>query len=180
VSALATAPRCGNIVPISGRGRPSKLTPAVQASICAAVRAGNFLEVAAEAAGVSRATVFEWIARGEGRDAQRRRDRVYADFADAIRQANAEAEIRAVTAWTEQARHDWRATAAFLARRWPERWAPVSRVKIDGRFVVAGRRGHVAGERTFVEVVDGWDLRRLTDDEFKTLARLREKASRTP
>jgi hypothetical protein len=54
VSALATAPRCGNVVPIRGRGRPSKLTPAVQATICAAVRAGNFLEVAAESAGVSR------------------------------------------------------------------------------------------------------------------------------
>ena len=48
----------------------ARLTAAVEQSIVAFVRAGGFAEVAAEAAGVPRATFRRWMRKGEGPEAQ--------------------------------------------------------------------------------------------------------------
>jgi hypothetical protein len=78
-------------VEIRTSGRRSKLTQDLQQRICAFIRAGAYDYVAAEAAGISRHTFFEWIRRGEGNDAERPATPLYAQFANAIRLAKAEA-----------------------------------------------------------------------------------------
>jgi hypothetical protein len=76
------------------RGRPTKLTPEVHEKIVNAVRAGNYLEIAAEFAGVHRTTVFRWLKDAEADDAPR----ALTQFRDAISRARAEAEVRVVGA----------------------------------------------------------------------------------
>jgi hypothetical protein len=50
--------------PRTSPGRPSRLTPEVQARIVDAVRVGNYLKVAAQAAGVGQSTLSLWLATG--------------------------------------------------------------------------------------------------------------------
>ncbi|MBU6429298.1 MAG: hypothetical protein KGR26_09830, partial [Cyanobacteria bacterium REEB65] len=75
----------------SPKGRPSKLTPEVQETICKYLRAGNAFKTACEAAGVAPVTGNEWRARGEDRHCSRDGDEEFASFAQATRRAEAEA-----------------------------------------------------------------------------------------
>ncbi len=84
----------------AGAGRHTKLTSDVFGAVIEAVRAGNYLHAAAGAGGVSVDTVGEWIRRGEGRD-KRASSPLYARFARALREAEAEAERRAVSVLSE-------------------------------------------------------------------------------
>jgi hypothetical protein len=47
---------------------------------------------------------------------------VYHDFAESVREAEAQAEVRALEYWRSAMLTDWRAAAGFLSRRHPERW----------------------------------------------------------
>ncbi len=83
-------------------GRRTKLTPAVFSAVVEAVRAGSYLQAAAGAGGVSANTVGEWIRRGESRENNGRESTpLYAKFAKALREAEAEAERRAVSILSE-------------------------------------------------------------------------------
>jgi hypothetical protein len=76
-------------------GRETLLTPELQQRIVSYVRAGAFDWVAAEANGVNRFTFHEWIRRGEGEDPDRPQTEAYAQFAQAVRTARAEARLSA-------------------------------------------------------------------------------------
>ncbi len=73
-------------------GRPGKLTPEVHQRIVAFIRAGSFAWVAAEAAGVSKSTFHRWLQRGEQEGSE-----PYCEFADEVRQAQAQARVAAET-----------------------------------------------------------------------------------
>lgn len=49
----------------NGAGRPSKLTPELQAAIVELVEAGDAAEVAAGVNGIGRSTFFDWMVRGQ-------------------------------------------------------------------------------------------------------------------
>lgn len=103
-------------------GRPSRLTPAVSKALCEATREGYTLANAAGLAGVSAATVREWIRRGEGTD-DRPGTEPYATFATAMARAQAEVEAEAVACIRAAAEGgQWRAAAWLLERTHPERW----------------------------------------------------------
>jgi transposase len=114
--------------PARKQGRPSKLTEDVQNRILRAVQAGNWLETASAYAGVDASTVRRWIAKGEADDAEE----PYRSFCAAIKQARAEAEIRAV-ALIQKAAQDgtWQASAWYLERSHPDRWGR-KRLEITG------------------------------------------------
>jgi len=82
--------------------------------------AGNYLDTAADVAGISKQTVYNWIKRGEAHE------RPYDRFLDAYKKACATAEANAVhevrTAGKAGPQH-WTASMTFLERRFPERWA---------------------------------------------------------
>lgn len=77
-----------------GRGRPPLLTTELTEQIAAQVRLGLPIELAAEASGISRQTVLEWVRRGEGREDEDRpanaKNGLYVEFANRYRRARAE------------------------------------------------------------------------------------------
>jgi transposase len=72
--------------------RPTKLTDAMQQAIVQAVTAGVPYVQACLLAGVGEGTAHEWRARGEQRDPVRPSTPLYAQFAEAIRKAEAHDE----------------------------------------------------------------------------------------
>ncbi len=82
---------------------PPAPTPDVEKMIVAYVRAGGFVHVAAEAAGVSRDLFDEWMRKGEGE----RPVKKYRQFAEAVRQAEAQARLGAEVAALKDKPMDW-------------------------------------------------------------------------
>ncbi len=76
-----------------GPGRPSRLSKRVAGAIVESVRRGNYLSVAAGAAGVCRQTVYNWLARGQEEPEGR-----FREFFGAVTRARAEHEIDVVAA----------------------------------------------------------------------------------
>ena len=108
------------------RGRRGKLTPEVREKIVSAIRAGNYAQVAAEYAGISRSTFFRWLDRG--RQAQRG---LYRDLFEAVEAAEREAEVRAVAILQKHMDESWQAAMAFLERKHPERWGRRDQLKVE-------------------------------------------------
>lgn len=110
--------------------RPTKLTGDVQERICNALRAGNYQETAAQYAGISAKTFYEWMKRGESDDES---EQIYREFREAVESAKASAEVRDV-ALIDRAAHDgsWQAAAWKLERKYPHRWGRVHRTEISG------------------------------------------------
>ena len=99
-------------------GHPLKLTPAVQETICKAIRMGNYLVTAARAAGVSIDSLQRWRRLGEeGREP-------FASFLASVEQAETECETRLVQIMYDAAPQDYRAARDMLRMRFPERYAP--------------------------------------------------------
>lgn len=98
-------------------GRPTALTPELAEQIVRFVRHGNYLEVAAAAAGIARSTLFDWLRRGA-----RETRGPYRDFSVALRVAQAETEATDLALVALAARKDWRAAAWRLQHRFPARW----------------------------------------------------------
>ena len=122
-------------------GRPTKLTPEVRERIVRAIAAGSYYAAAAQLAGITPRTFYNWMKRGREelervestpRARIRERERPYVEFYKAVKQAEAEAEIKVVARWWESMKDDWRACRDFLARRFPERWAPKVRQEVTG------------------------------------------------
>ncbi|MFO0929166.1 MAG: hypothetical protein U0736_19440 [Gemmataceae bacterium] len=81
----------------------TELTPAIEQAILAYVRAGGFPEVAAEAAGVSRDDFAWWLKQGNSPRGGKR----YRAFAEAVRQAVAQARLGAEVAAKTDRPLDW-------------------------------------------------------------------------
>jgi transposase len=121
-------------------GRPTILTPVIHDTIVNAVRIGMYVDDAAAMAGVHRATVFRWIAKGrdviEKRDAGEQLDdneQLYGDFCDAVEKARADATLRNIGV-IQQAASDgtWQAAAWYLERTNPKKWGRHETVEITG------------------------------------------------
>ena len=109
--------------------RPSKLTPAVQAKLCDAIRAGNYLETAAAFVGIDASTMHRWLKRGRSE-----RKGVRHEFAVAVDKGLADSEAMAVARVTKAASEGtWQASSWLLERRFSERWGRRDRheVKAD-------------------------------------------------
>ena len=75
-------------------GRPSLLTPEMTQQICSFIVAGAYDYASAEASGISRDTFMEWMRRGEDTDVRPHATK-FADFADSVRLARANARVAA-------------------------------------------------------------------------------------
>jgi transposase len=111
------------------RERP-RLTPEIADQLVSLLRAGSYVEVACETAGVPRRTFYDWWRRGDpGGD-----DPAFAGlrrFRRRVEQAKSEAESRQVAIIAQAARESWQAAAWLLERRYPERWARASQREKD-------------------------------------------------
>ncbi len=151
------------------RGRPTKLTPSVQDTICQFIAAGNYIGVACKAAGIDHATYDRWLVKAE-----QNKSSIYAKFAEAVKRAESEAEtrnvlliakmaaggspVRRTTRYDRQgnvvavdeqlAQPNWQAAAWLLERKNPERWGRRERQEVvypDGApqptFIIRGPNG---------------------------------------
>ena len=109
-------------------GRPTKLNAEVQEKIVSLVRAGNYPEVAAQAAGITGKTYYEWMKRGEDEPGP------FREFREAVKEAQAAAESHAVTIIRKAALDgSWQAAAWFLERSKAERWRRKEDVELTGK-----------------------------------------------
>jgi len=110
----------------------TKLTPSVHKRLTAALSAGCFRIVAAEAAGIHRSTLYSWLERGEAdHDAGKRT--AHASLYAAVLAAEANAEIAAVETIRDAAPDDWRAASWFLEHRYQDRWGGKTVVEHTGK-----------------------------------------------
>jgi transposase len=125
--------------------RPTKLTSLVQDRLCNAIRAGNYYETACAYAGISYSTFREWMIRGEAR----RSGSPFLEFLEAVRAAEAEAEMAVVALWQRHIPDNWQAARDFLARRYPERWAPRDQLHVstDIDALLAAELARITGRR---------------------------------
>jgi len=104
-------------------GRPTKLTPEMQAKFVAHVRAGNFIETVCAACGIAVSTYYTWAERAENGEEP------YAGFMEAVRTAEAEAELEAVEGILTHAAENWSAFSWYLERRHWKRWRKTDKVE---------------------------------------------------
>jgi len=113
------------------RGRPGKLTPEMKELIIKYILSGNYIEVAALAAGISKVTLYNWIKRGR-RAREQGRWNIYRDFLNAIEQAFAKSEAHDVFIITQAAETQWQASAWRLERKFPDRWGKKETHVVEG------------------------------------------------
>jgi len=102
-------------------GRPSKYTPERVKRITDALAAGNSRKAAAAYGGISDDALGSWMRR-------------YADFADAVKSAEAQAEVAHVANIAQASRDgSWQASAWWLERRRHQEWGRVDRLEIEIR-----------------------------------------------
>lgn len=126
----------------TSRGRPTKLTPELQAEIVKIIKTGNYIETACAFVGINKSTFYDWLKRG-AREKQRleknprakikKSEAVYVEFSNAIEKALAQAEIRDVAIIGKAAESNWQAAAWRLERKYPERWGRKDRIEHTGK-----------------------------------------------
>lgn len=97
-------------------GRQTKLTTPVRDKILHAIRQGNYAMVAAQYAGIGESTFYVWLQRGE------RGEQPYMEFMEAVKVAEAQAEVHAVEIVNLHMADNWQAAMTYLERRHPARW----------------------------------------------------------
>jgi hypothetical protein len=117
------------------------LTPKLREDLLKMIVAGNYIETAAAYVGIAQQTLREWMRRGE-REAQRlysdpdarpiKSEGKYLEISQAIRQAQAESEVRDVVLIGRAAQEQWQAAAWRLERRYPDRWGKKERHEVTG------------------------------------------------
>jgi transposase len=127
-----------------------------------AVRQGAPRESAAEAARVAKSTLQRWLAQGRAADASAK----LRGFAEALAQADAEYELRAVARIERAAAEDWRAQAWRLARKWPQRYGQRALLEVASSESAELRLAGLAGLG---------DISKLSNDDLATLDRLLAK-----
>lgn len=112
-----------------GRGRPTKFNDEIATRIVTLIEAGNYIETAAAAAGISKETLFDWLRKGAAQNKGK-----FKDFSDSVYRAVGKAEAIDVATIGKAARDgDWRASAWRLERRNSKRWGRKDRIDF-GKF----------------------------------------------
>jgi hypothetical protein len=98
-------------------GRPTKLTPDLQAEICKLVEAGNFRYVAGRSVGVGSRTFKTWMGKGK-----KESKGIYFAFRHLVLEAEQRAEINMVAVVVGAAKDRPEHARWFLERKFPQRW----------------------------------------------------------
>lgn len=106
--------------------RKSKLTPKRRKLIVEAIKDGNTNETAARLAGISEATLYNWLAKGRDEE-----NGDYRKLLEEVEAAEAEAMAFMVDKVKQAAYEDWRAAAWYLERRRPADFGRRDRVTAD-------------------------------------------------
>lgn len=144
-------------------GRPTKLTPDRQARIVELIKAGNYIEVACAAAGITDASYYKWMSVGRAIISEHGNDETEwpntlteyevacAGFFEACKIATAEAEAYAVTAVRTAMPKNWAAAMTYLERRFPGRWKRRDAITVDNPFDIQGAQGQGLDEAAMLQ-----------------------------
>lgn len=113
-----------------GPGRPTVLTPKLARAIVKAIRIGCYIEDAAEAQGVSRSVVFDWLDQG-----RRGVSPAHIEFLDAVTRARAADTITSMSTIEKASKLEtgdieWKAAAWKLERKHPAKFGPKVRITV--------------------------------------------------
>ena len=113
-------------------GKPTLCTPARIKAIAEIVSRGNYITSACRLIGIGERTGYQWLEKGEDDLESGNVGTVYAQYAQAIKKAEAEAEDKMIavvrTAAVES--KNWLAAMTWLERRHPDRWGRKDRTAI--------------------------------------------------
>ena len=146
-------------------GAPTLCSPEMTEKICSAIRAGNYIDVAASWAGLNRASLHNWLKRGR-REMQKcaaqnmpiePSEQVYVDFVGAMEKAMAASEVQGVATITRAAQDNWTAAAWKLERMFPQRWGRRDAMRLT-------TDEHPSADKFDVAKLSGPELRKLIDD----------------
>ncbi len=98
-------------------GRPTKLTPELQAKILDLIRAGNYRKIASGACGVRDRTFCTWMRLGKNA-----KTGIHRDFFLSVLRAEKDAETIMVAKLVAGADKDPKAALAYLERKFHKRW----------------------------------------------------------
>lgn len=98
-------------------GRPTKYSKNISDAICRNLSLGATRTAAAQAAGIHRDTLAEWL-------------KSFPAFSDAVARSEAEAEVRCAAAITKAMPSDWRAAAFWLSRRRNKSWGEKKQIDL--------------------------------------------------
>ena len=137
----------------------------IQTKVLQALKIGNFRSTAAEFAGVSPAQLSAWLTRGDPASDDYEAGSTCAEFYKQVREAESQAEIRAVQAITMAGTEDPRHFQWWLERKFPSRWAKKDRLEVED--VTKGNQDAAKA---------GVDLSQLDDQELVQFRELMKKA----
>ncbi|WP_435059436.1 hypothetical protein [Streptomyces sp. bgisy060] len=179
----------------TGAGRPTLLSPETETRILAASRSGIAVELAAEAAGISAATYWRWMARGRAEAAAREDGRKpdhdedpYVELFEKVRTARAMAAARAmanirrvadggiVTKTTTRKYRDPE-TGQIVEEITEDRTAPDWRA--DAWYLERQHRHHYGKDAALAVEITGLDAPDSTAEESVDLSALAERLNRT-
>jgi predicted site-specific integrase-resolvase len=96
----------------------AKINPELIDLICGHLKEGNYDVVAAQAAGITRQTFYNWIRKGKAQ-----REGIYFDFYRRVEEAKSQGEVELITTIRKASNRTWTAAAWILERSRPQRWA---------------------------------------------------------
>jgi hypothetical protein len=101
------------------QGRPSKLTPELQAEIINLLKMGNYIETVCGVVGLNTSTFYDWMKKGKNATNPRNKHR---KFQEAVEQAQAWSVVRDVAIITKASEKDWKAAAWKLEHQHPDKY----------------------------------------------------------
>lgn len=120
------------------RGRKSKLTKELIKEASDIIKMGNYTETVCDYLGISKNTWYRWMKEGE----QAKRG-LKSEFSDAIKKAQAHAEIRNLAIIETAAKEEWQAAAWYLERKFPKKWGR-QKVEIEHKGEINSKVRYVA------------------------------------
>ena len=122
------------------RGRKLKLNAEIIKRLAELLKAGNYIITSCNSLGFSDKSYYGWLVEAERIKGEyeanpqkklTKRDKLFLEFSDTVKKADAEAEIRNVEIVQEAAQISWQAAMTLLERRHPSRWGRKDKVQSE-------------------------------------------------
>lgn len=144
-------------------GRPTSLTPEVQATFCDAVKEGLTYRDACILAGIEYQTYRNWMRRGEAGEGE------FFVFFDAVTRAKVEGKRENIKGVRDAGKFDWRARAWILEKQHPEEYGNIQRIKVEVEREIQGILDALEGRMStaaYDELLDALgDMGKLSKEE---------------
>lgn len=106
-----------------------KLTPELNEQMVKYIEAGNYVKIACQMVGIGKTTHYNWMERGKKASELEEKgkkipksEKIYRDYRDTIKKAEAKAIIRNVLVIQKASKDSWQAAAWWLERAHYKDW----------------------------------------------------------